>query len=101
MVTRYWERRRFIRVPASGPARWRSGAQAGHCELLDISPGGAGLRMPAHKATQLGPRITLEVELAPGQKWYVAEDARVVRQTVEEDGMCLVGVEFASGSPQS
>jgi c-di-GMP-binding flagellar brake protein YcgR len=95
MLTRYWERRRFIRVPVCGPARFCSGSQAGHCELRDISPGGVGLRMPVRKATRLGPRITVEVELAPGEHWYVARDARVVRQTPDDDGMCLIGVEFA------
>ena len=94
MLTRYWERRRFIRVPVRGPARFCSGSQAGHCELRDISPGGVGLRMPARKATQLGPRITVEVELSPGERWYVARDARVVRQTPDDDGMCLIGVEL-------
>lgn len=95
MLTRYWERRRFIRVPVRGPARFCSGSQAGHCELRDISPGGVGLRMPVRKATRLGPRITVAVELAPGECWYVARDARIVRQTPDDDGMCLIGVEFA------
>jgi c-di-GMP-binding flagellar brake protein YcgR len=94
MLTRYWDRRRYIRIPASGPARWQSGDHSGHCELLDISPGGVGLRMPARKATQLGPCITLEVEIAPGMTWRLAKDARVVRQAPEDDGMCRVGVEF-------
>lgn len=94
MLTRYWDRRRYIRVPASGPARWQSGTQEGHCELLDVSPGGAGLRLPTRKAKQLGDFITLEVELTPGVKWHVAKDARVVRQRPDEDGMCLIGVEF-------
>ena len=94
MLTRYCDRRRHIRVPASGPARWKSGDQTGHCELLDISPGGAGLRMPIRRATQLGPRITLEVQLSPGETWQLARDARVVRSVPGDDGTCLVGVEF-------
>ncbi|MEW6250364.1 MAG: PilZ domain-containing protein [Planctomycetota bacterium] len=94
MLTRYWDRRRHIRVPASGPARWRSGAQEGYCELIDLSPGGAGLRFSARRASQLGPRITLEVELSPGVMWPLAEEARIVRQTPDEDGTCRVGVEF-------
>jgi c-di-GMP-binding flagellar brake protein YcgR len=100
MIARYWDRRRYIRVPASGPARWRSGRHAGHCELLDISPGGAGLRLPVRKAKQLGARIALEVELSPGVKWHIATEARVVRQQPEQDGMCLVGVEFGTGGPK-
>ena len=94
MLTRYLDRRRFIRVPASGPARWRSGTQEGHCELLDISPGGAGLRMTVRKAKQLGEHISLEVELAPGVSWALVSDARVVRQSLDDDGMCRVGIEF-------
>jgi c-di-GMP-binding flagellar brake protein YcgR len=96
MLTRYLDRRRYIRVPAHGPARWRSGAHTGHCELLDISAGGVGLRMSARKATSLGPLITVEVELAPGEKWYVAKNARVVRHAPADDGLCVVGIEFAS-----
>ncbi|MCK4343111.1 MAG: PilZ domain-containing protein [Phycisphaerae bacterium] len=94
-MTRYWERRRYIRVPASGSARWTSGHHRGHCQLVDISPGGAGVRMPIRKATQLGPTITLEVELSPGVTWNLPEEARVVRRVPDEDGQCLVGMEFA------
>ncbi len=94
MLTRYLDRRRYIRVPASGSARWRSGTHAGYCELVDISPGGAGLRMSIRQAKQLGDRISLDVELEAGVNWPIAEDARVVRQAVDEDGMCRVGVEF-------
>ncbi len=101
MMTRYLDRRRYIRVPARGPARWRSGAQNGYCELLDISAGGAGLRMSARKATRLGSYITVEVELGPGEKWYVAKNARVVRQTLDDDGTCVIGIEFAAPRAQS
>lgn len=95
MLMRYLERRRYIRVPAAGPARWRSAGQCGHCEVVDISPGGAALRMPVRKATQLGPSLTLEVELTPARSWCLARDARVVRQAPDEDGTCVVGVAFA------
>jgi hypothetical protein len=72
-----------------------SGSQNGHCELLDVSAGGVGLRMSARKAAQLGALITVEVELAPGEKWYVAKNAHVVRQAPADDGTCVVGIEFA------
>lgn len=101
MLTRYLERRRFIRVPARGPARWRSGSQSGHCELVDISAGGAGLRMSTRKASQLGPQITVEVELAPGERWYVAKNARVVRRAPSDEDTCLVGIQFASSRPRN
>ena len=95
MLTRYWDRRRFIRVPASGPVRWRSGGRAGDGELLDISPGGAGLRISARRASQLGPELALEIEVGPDERWALAENARVVRQVPDANGMCRVGVEFA------
>lgn len=95
MLTRYCDRRRFIRVPVSGPARWHSGGRSGHCELVDISPGGAGLRMPVRRAAQLGPAVTVEIEVSPGVMWQLPPDARIVRQLPADDGQCIVGVEFA------
>lgn len=97
MMTRYWDRRRYIRVPVCGPVRWSSGDRQGHCQLLDISPGGAQLRMPIRKASLLGPEVRLEVELSPGVVWTFPDHARVVRREPDEDGQCLVGVEFAPG----
>ena len=94
MLTRYLDRRRYIRVPASGPVRWQSGVHEGHCEIVDISPGGAGLRMSAPRASKLGERLTLEVDLACGMTWRIASDARVVRRCLDDDGTCRVGVEF-------
>ncbi len=95
MMTRYWDRRRYIRVPVSGPVHWCSGSRDGHCQLVDISPGGVGLRMPIRKAMQLGPRVALEVDLSPGVTWNLPADARVARRAPGDDGDCLVGVEFA------
>ncbi len=94
MLTRYWDRRRYIRVPVAEPARWRSGRHAGHCELIDLSPGGAGLRMSARRAVQLGPTLDLEVDLSQGDRWQLATGARVVRVTPDDDNTCRVGVEF-------
>ena len=94
MMTRYLDRRRYIRVPASGPVQWRSGQRCGQGELVDISPGGAGLRLPLRKAAQLGPAVTLAVELSPGVSWALPENARVVRRIPDDDGHCVVGVEF-------
>jgi c-di-GMP-binding flagellar brake protein YcgR len=95
VLTRYCDRRRFIRVPAYGPARWKSAAQSGHCEVVNISAGGVGLRMSARKAARLSTRITVEVEVAPGEKWYVAKNARVARRAPADDGTCIIGIEFA------
>ena len=97
MLMRYCERRTHIRVPASGHARWRSGLHHGYCELLDLSPSGAGLRMSARRALQLGPVITLEIDMGSGRRWCLASDARVVRRTPDQDGTCAVGVQFAGG----
>ena len=97
MVTRYRERRRYIRVPASGPVRWTSGTRSGGCQLVDISPGGAGLRMTIRKAAPVGTRLSLLVDLSPGETWHLSPDARVVRRVPADDGHCLVGVEFTPG----
>jgi len=94
MIVRYLDRRRHIRVPVNGPARWRSGPRGGHCELVDVSPGGIGLRMSMRRAANLGKHITLDVDLAPGVRWRLAKDALVVRRIPEDDGMCVVGVEL-------
>jgi hypothetical protein len=96
MILRYCDRRKFIRVPVGGPVRWKSGSRSGRCTLVDISPGGAGLRMPIRKAAQLGPRVDLAVDVAPGVIWNLPADARVVRNAPDDDGECRIGVEFAS-----
>jgi hypothetical protein len=95
-LVRYCERRSHIRVPASGHARWQSGTHRGYCELLDVSPGGVGLRMPARRALQLGPLISIEIELTPGRRWCLTKDARVVRRIPDQDGTCAVGVQFVA-----
>ena len=100
MLTRYCDRRLHIRVPADGPARWQSGARSGHCELCDISPAGLGLRMPIRGANQLEDQISLAIELAPGEHWTLAENARVVRRALSEDGLCHVGVELQTPEPR-
>lgn len=96
MKVRYWERRRHIRVPVGGPVRWHSGGRSGQAWLVDLSPGGAGLRLAVRGAAQLGPRVRLEVDLGGGRSWALAEDARVVRRTAGEDGECVAGVQFES-----
>jgi hypothetical protein len=94
MITRYWDRRRFIRVPASGSAWWRSGTETGHCEIVDISPGGAGLRMSARKGSRLGDFLTLAIQLSDTETWLIAENARVARRSIDDDGVSRVGLEF-------
>ena len=97
MMVRYLDRRRHIRVPVNGPARWRSGTRGGHCELVDLSPGGIGLRMSLRKAANLSGHLTVEVDLPSGARWRLAHDARVVRRIPGDDGMCLVGLELPKG----
>ncbi len=94
MLTRYLDRRRHIRIPASGPAQWSSDIQQGHCEVCDISPTGAGLRMSARKAAALGTHIDVDVEIDRDCLWRLAQRARVVRRVLQSDGQCIVGVEF-------
>ncbi len=96
MIVRYLDRRRHIRVPVRGPAYWRSGVRGGHCELVDVSPGGVGLRMSLRKAASLGQQLTVDVDLEPGVQWRLANEARVVRCIPADDGTCLVGIELPS-----
>lgn len=94
VLTRYLERRRYLRVPVHEPARWRCGNQVGPCELTDISPGGAGLQMPATAAARLSQPMSLEIELAPGRMWTLVRDARIVRQTLARNGQYQIGLAF-------
>ena len=96
MLTRYLERRQYLRVPVHGPARWRCGNQTGPCELTDISPGGAGLQMTATSAARLSPRVSVDIELSPGCMWTLVDDARIVRQTLDKDGRLHVGLALDS-----
>jgi hypothetical protein len=94
VFTRYLDRRRHLRIPVGEAARWRSLNRAGLCELRDLSPGGAGLRMSVRKAMQLGEEMTLEIDLPGGRRWTLARRARVVRRTPDDGGSCLVAVTF-------
>ncbi len=94
MLVRYSERRRYIRVPASGHVYWESGARHGLGELVDVSPGGAALRLPLRRAMQLGATVDLEVCVSPELRWLLARGALVVRRLPDVDGACDVGVLF-------
>ena len=95
MMTRYLDRRRHIRVPASGPAQWESGARQGSCQLVDLSPQGVALRMPIRRASQLEASAKVRIELGPGVLWSLSDNARVVRRIPDAYGQCVVGLEFA------
>lgn len=94
MLVRYSERRRFVRVPATGPVYWTCGARRGSAELVDISPGGAALRVPLRRAMHVGASIDLEVPIEAGVSWLLARGAVIVRRQPGDDGVCHVGVEF-------
>ncbi len=94
MLVRYSERRRYIRVPASGHVYWESGARRGSGELVDVSPGGAALRLPLRRAMQLGTLVDVEVAVAPDVRWLLARGAVVVRRLPDDDGACEVGILF-------
>jgi c-di-GMP-binding flagellar brake protein YcgR len=94
MMTRYFERRRFIRVPASGPLHWKTRRYSGHGELLDLSPGGACLRMPLRRAALVGETIDVVVNDPRGEGYAFPVAARVVRRTPDDHGRCVVGIEF-------
>jgi hypothetical protein len=88
----------------SGDMKWRSGLGAGVGEVLDMSPGGAGFKVPVREAFQIGPNVALNTEPAEGLDWCVADDATVKHKIPHNDGTCRIGVEFlnenaASGKP--
>jgi c-di-GMP-binding flagellar brake protein YcgR len=94
-MTRYFERRAYLRVPASGDARWTCGTRSGDCQLVDISPGGAGLRFPARRAPSLGDQVRVSVPLGQGGEWRLPGDAHVVRRAPGEDGWYDIGLQFS------
>jgi hypothetical protein len=94
MLTRYHDRRRELRVPARGPAHWHTSDGQGFCEVLDLAPSGAGLRMAPGRALPTDTDIALDIELAPGETWRLAERARVVRRVLDDDGSWILGISF-------
>ena len=86
------ERRRHIRIPVSGPVRWQSRGESGCCELLNVSPGGTAFQVPVRVVHEIGPDVTLDVELAPDVNWRLVEGATVVRREIHEDGTCTIAV---------
>ncbi|MBK9127045.1 MAG: PilZ domain-containing protein [Phycisphaerales bacterium] len=94
-MTRYLDRRAFIRVPVSGVARWQCENRTGECQFVDISPGGAALRFPARRAPSIGQCVEVSVPLEDGLTWRLPRDARVVRRTLCDDGWHAVGLQFS------
>lgn len=88
------ERRRGFRVPMAGNICWRSDRRTGECRLLDISPSGAALEVPAEEALRIGPKIRLDMKLTDEIEWCVSDKAQVVRRAVRGPDRCRVSVEF-------
>jgi hypothetical protein len=84
----------------SGDMKWRSGLGAGVGEVLDMSPGGAGFKVPVREAFQIGPSVALNTEPAEGLDWCVADDATVKHKIPHNDGTCRIGVEFSARHPK-
>jgi hypothetical protein len=99
-LSRYRDRRRSIRIPVGGPVRWEYGQRSGYGELLDLSPHGAAICLPIRRAAPLGAELTLDVELGDGLTWRLAKAARVVRRALQDDGRCVLGLEFAPDQHQ-
>jgi len=95
-LSRYRDRRRSIRIPVSGPVRWQYGPRSGYGELVDLSPRGVAICLPIRRAAPLGADLTLDVELGGGLTWRLASAARVVRRAPQDDGRCVLGLEFAA-----
>ncbi len=94
-MTRYLDRRAFIRVPVSGTARWQCENRTGECQFVDISPGGAALRFPARRSPSIGQCVEVSVPLGDGLTWRLPRDARVVRRTPSDDGWHAIGLQFS------
>ena len=93
--------RRHTRVPMNGDVQWRSGMGAGVGEVLDMSACGAAVKVPVREAFQVGPNVTLNMELGKGVEWSLTDEATVVHKMPENDGTCRIGVEFSARHPKS
>ena len=92
--------RRHTRVPMTGDVQWRSGLGAGVGEILDMSECGAAVKVPVREAFQVGPSVTLNMELGKGLGWFLTDEATVVQKMPENDGTCRIGVEFSARLPK-
>ena len=92
--------RKHTRVPMNGDVQWRSGMGAGVGEMLDISACGAAVKVPVREAFQVGPGVTLNMELGKGWGWSLTNEATVVHKWPENDGTCRIGVEFSARHPK-
>ena len=73
---------------------------AGVGEVLDISVCGAAVKVPVREAFQVGPSVTLRMELGRGLEWSLTDEATVVHKMPENDGTCRIGVEFSARLPK-
>jgi len=92
--------RKHTRVPMNGDVQWRSGMGAGIGEILDMSACGATVKVPVREAFQVGPSVTLNMELGKGLGWSLTDEATVVHKMPENDGTCRIGVEFSARHPK-
>jgi len=95
MISKYPERRRFARVPITGPMLWRSRDEQGVCQVRDLSPEGAAFDSPDHASPDLGQQLSLDIPLDAEVSWSVTDDARVIRKAGSHDGYCRLAVAFA------
>ncbi len=75
--------------------QWHSGLSVGHCDAVNISPGGAAFRVGAEDGSRIGPKVALHMDLTPEVQWLVAGDARVIRRVPLRQGMYEIGVAFS------
>ena len=84
----------------NGDVQWRSGLGAGVGEILDMSACGAAVKVPVREAFQVGPSVTLNMELRKGLGWFLTDEATVVQKIPENDETCRIGVAFSSRHPK-
>lgn len=88
------ERRRHARVPMEGMMCWRSDRGAGTCRICDISPEGAAFLLPTEVSNRMSRHLALDMPLGDGVQWTVAEDARVIRKSYENEVDSRIAVHF-------
>jgi hypothetical protein len=90
----YQDRRRWGRVPFSGTMRWQAACAEGHCEVLDLSPDGAAMRVPRTDPQYAAGNLTFDIDVLPGVTWRVTDSGRIVRIIPDDADTWRVCVAF-------
>jgi hypothetical protein len=89
-----FDRRRTRRVAFEGTVQWCTRHGMGTGAMLDISPTGAGFRIPQSQAVCLAGPVELAMQLAPELTWQVTDAGRIVQIVPHDEETCRVCVAF-------